>query len=164
MVTIRTATLVHEDGSSFSATTGTGRTFRWGDDAAVPELSPMETVTVALAACSAMDVISIAIKKRQRISRYSIEVRGEQREEYPQILTRVDVTHEVEGPGIDEGAIRRSIELSATKYCPVNAMISAGATEVHHRFIVRRTGTTPFEASGEVVVTGPYRRPDPLPA
>jgi len=39
-------------------------------------------------------------------------------------------------------------------------MLSAGATEVHHRYVVRRTGDEPFEAEGEVVVTGPYKRPD----
>jgi putative redox protein len=160
MTTIRSATLVHEGEHRFVAKTGTGRTFVWGDDAASNEMSPMETVTVALAACSAMDVISIALKKRQGIDRYAIHVRGEQREEYPQVLTRVDVTHEVEGPVVDEAAIRRCIELSATKYCPVNAMLSAGATEVHHKYVARRTGPAAFEAEGEVVVTGPYRRPD----
>ena len=46
--------------------------------------------------------------------------------------------------------VRRAIELSATKYCPVNAMLSAGATEVHHRYVVRNTGEVPFEAEGEV--------------
>ena len=61
---------------------------------------------------------------------------------------------------MEEAAIRRAIELSATKYCPVNAMLSAGATEVHHRYVVRNIGPEPFEAEGEVVVTGPYRRPD----
>ena len=60
----------------------------------------------------------------------------------------------------EQAAIRRAIELSATKYCPVNAMLSAGATEVHHRFVVRSTGPEPFADEGEVVVTGPYRRPD----
>jgi hypothetical protein len=39
-------------------------------------------------------------------------------------------------------------------------MLSAGATEVHHHYLVRNTGAEPFEAEGEVVVTGPYRRPD----
>ena len=160
MTTIRTATMRHESGNRFVTTTGTGRTFAWGDDAATAEMSPMETVTVALGACSAMDVISIALKKRQSIERYLIHVHGEQRDEYPQVLTRVDVTHEVHGPNVDEAAIRRCIELSATKYCPVNAMLSAGATEVHHRYVVRNTGPTPFQAEGEVVVTGPYRRPD----
>jgi putative redox protein len=163
MTTVRSATLVHEGDNRFATTTGTGRTFAWGDEAASNELSPMETVTVALAACSAMDVISIALKKRQGIDRYAIHVRGEQRTEYPQVLTRVDVTHEVEGSIIDEAAIRRCIELSATKYCPVNAMLSAGATEVHHKYVVRKTGQGAFEAEGEVVVTGPYRRPDIVP-
>ena len=160
MTTIRSATLVHEGANRFATTTGSGRTFAWGDEAAQNELSPMETVTVALAACSAMDVISIALKKRQGIDRYAIHVRGEQRSEYPQVLTRVDVTHEVVGSEIDEAAICRCIELSATKYCPVNAMLSAGATEVHHRYVVRKTGPGAFEAEGEVIVTGPYRRPD----
>ncbi len=160
MTTTRSATLVHEGGMSFATTTGTGRTFAWGDDSSAGELSPMETVTVALAACSAMDVVSIALKKRQRIDHYEVRVTGSQRDEYPQVLTRVDVIHVVEGAKVDEAAIRRCIELSATRYCPVNAMLSAGATEVHHRYIVRRTGPDPFEAEGEVIVTGPYRRPD----
>ena len=68
--------------------------------------------------------------------------------------------HEVEGSDVSEAAIRRCIELSAEKYCPVSAMLSAGATEVHHRYIVRNTGPSPFVAEGEVIVTGPHRRPD----
>ena len=39
-----------------------------------------------------------------------------------------------------EQAVRRAIELSATKYCPVNAMLSAGATEIHHRYRMHCTG------------------------
>lgn len=160
MTRVRSATLVHEGGDRFVATTGTTRTIVYGDDFAIGELSPVETVTVSLAACSAMDVISILVKKRQQVSRYAIRVDAIQRDEYPQILTRVDVIHEVEGPVVEEAALRRAIELSATKYCPVNAMLSAGATQVHHGYVVRNTGPEPFEAEGEVVVTGPYRRPD----
>jgi putative redox protein len=159
----RTATLVHEGGMRFVATTGTTRTMVHGDDHTTNELSPVETLVVNLGACSAMDVVSIATKKRQRISTYRIHVAATQRDEYPQILTHIDVTHEVEGPAVEVEAIRRSIELSATKYCPVSAMLSAGATEIHHRYIVRNTGATPFEVEGEAAVTGPYRRPDPVP-
>jgi putative redox protein len=144
----------------FAATTGTARTMVYGDDHASNELSPVETLVVNLAACSAMDVISIATKKRQEITSYRVHVEGTQRDEYPQILTGIVVTHEVEGPVVDVAAIRRSIELSARKYCPVNAMLSAGATQVRHRYIVRNTGPEPFESEGEAAVTGPYRRPD----
>lgn len=144
----------------FVATTGSTRTIVYGDTVEANELSPVETLVVSLAACSAMDVVAIAAKKRQAIERYAVHVEAEQRDEYPQVLTRVRVVHEVEGPAVEEAAIRRAIELSATKYCPVNAMISAGPTEVHHGFRVIRTGADRFDVSGEVVVTGPYRRPD----
>ena len=160
MPTIRSATLVHEGHDRFVATTGTNRTIVYGGVRDTNELSPMETVTVSLAACSAMDVISIVQKKRQVIARYEIHVEGTQRDAYPQVLTRVDVVHEVEGPGIEEAAIRRAIELSATKYCPVNAMLSAGETEVHHRYRIHSTGDRAYESEGEVIVTGPYRRPE----
>jgi putative redox protein len=160
----RTATLIHEgDGDRYVATTGSKRTIVYGDDIELGELGPVETVMVSLAACSAMDVWPISAKKRQRISRYEIQVEAIQRDEYPQVLTRIDITHVVEGPNVEEAAIRRAIELSALKYCPVSAMLSAGATEVHHRFVVRNTGAKPFEESGEVVVTGPYKRPDVVP-
>lgn len=144
----------------FVAATGSTRTIVYGDAFAENELSPVETLVVSLAACSAMDVIAIAAKKRQAIDRYVVHVEAEQRDEYPQVLTRVRVVHDVEGPGVAEAAIRRAIELSATKYCPVNAMISAGATEVHHAYRVNNTGPEKFDVTGEVVVTGPYRRPD----
>lgn len=156
----RSATLVHEGGMRFVATTGSKRTLVYGDIVGAGELSPVELIAVSLAACSAMDVVAITAKKRQEITVYRVHVEAIQRDEYPQILVRADVTHEVEGPRVDEAAIRRAIELSATKYCPVSAMLSAGATEVHHRYRVRNTGAEPFEADGEVVVTGPYRRPD----
>jgi putative redox protein len=162
MARLRSASLVHEGGTRFVATTGSTRTIVFGDAFAQGELSPVETLVVSLAACSAMDVIAIALKKRQLVSRYEVRIEGEQRDAYPQVLTRVDVVHDVEGPEVEEAAIRRAIELSATKYCPVNAMISAGATEVRHGYRVRNTGAEPFEAEGHVVITGPYRRPDPL--
>jgi hypothetical protein len=39
-------------------------------------------------------------------------------------------------------------------------MLSAGATEIHHGYRVRPPGPEAFEAEREVVITGPYRRPD----
>ena len=159
----RTATLVHEGGMRFVATTGTTRTIVYGEDPVGNELSPVETLVVNLGACSAMDVVSIATKKRQVIGSYRVHVEATQRDEYPQILTSATVTHEVEGPVVEVAAIRRSIELSALKYCPVNAMLSSGATQIRHRYVIRNTGPEPFEAEGEVAVTGPFRRPDPVP-
>jgi putative redox protein len=158
-VKIRTVELRHEGGNRFGARTGTGRLLVFGDDVATNEYSPVESVIASLAACSAMDVVAILAKKRQVIDSYTIEVRAEQRDEYPQVLTEVEVVHVLEGTVVVERAVRRAIELSATKYCPVNAMLSAGATQVHHRFRMRCTGLAPSEAEGEVIVTGPFRPP-----
>ena len=42
-------------------------------------------------------------------------------------------------------------------------MLSAGATEVHHRYRVIGTGPEPFDEADEVIVTGPYLRPEASP-
>jgi putative redox protein len=159
-VTQRSAVLTHRDGLRFDAVTGAGRKIVFGDDAEANEHSPVELVATALAACTGMDVVSILAKKRQVIESYSVRVEAAQRDEYPQVLTRIRLVHEVAGPDVTERDVRRSIELSATKYCPVNAMLSAGATEIHHAYRVRGTGPKPFEVEGEVLVTGPFKRPD----
>ena len=156
---IRTATLVNQGPARYEGVTGTGRTIVFGDTPEKNEYSPVESVVVSLAACSAMDVESILAKKRQVVSSYVVEVSAEQRSEYPQVLTRVDVVHIVEGPVLTEQAVRRAVYLSATKYCPVSAMISAGATAVHHAFRMIATGDLPATSEGEVVVTGPFRSP-----
>jgi putative redox protein len=157
---LRTAVVVHEGGDRFAGTTGTGRRYVFGDDPEGNEYSPVETLVAAAAACSAMDVVAILAKKRQVLTSYVVEATGDQRDEYPQVLTRIDIVHVLEGTVLLESAVRRAIELSASKYCPVNAMLSAGATEVHHAFRMRCTGAELKEASGEVIVTGPGRHPD----
>lgn len=144
----------------FSASPSSGHPLAFDDRQSNQGGSPVETILSALGSCSAMDVISIVEKKRQAVSAYLVHVTGSQRDEYPQVFTEIDVIHELTGTDLSEAAIRRAIELSATKYCPVNAMLSAGATVVHHRYVIHSGGAAPFEASGEVVATGPYARPD----
>jgi putative redox protein len=160
---IREAHFVHDGPSRFVGRTGSGRQITFGDLAPAGELSPVEMVVASLATCSAMDVASIASKKRQAVERYEVHVVGDQRDEYPQVLTEATVTHEFWGADLSEAALRRAIELSATKYCPVNAMVSAGATIVHHRYSIHSAGAEPYEREGEVLATGPYRRADVLP-
>ncbi len=146
----------------FAVQTATGRVLAFGDRPEANEHSPVELLSATLAACSGMDVLSILEKKRQVVASYTITVEAVQRKAYPQVLTRIDVVHELSGPALAEAAVRRSIELSATKYCPVNAMLSAGDTEIHHRYRIASSDRDAPDTEGEVVVTGPYRRPDPI--
>ncbi len=122
--------------------------------------SPMELLLVAVAGCTAMDVVSILRKKRQEFTRYEVRVSGEQRDEpAPHVFERMNVVHVVEGDVTVE-AVRRAIELSATKYCTVTANLSAGVTEIHHGYVVRDAAGE--EYFGEVVVTGPHESPERL--
>jgi putative redox protein len=161
--THKSVRLVHRGGMRFHAVPSSGHELDFDDRESNRGGSPVETVLTALAACSAMDVVSIATKKRQVVSSYRVDVSGDQRDEYPQVFSDIVVVHEVDGTDLSEAAIRRSIELSATKYCPVSAMLAAGATAIHHRYRIRSNGERPYEAEGEVLVTGPYRRPDVIP-
>jgi putative redox protein len=162
--THKAVTLEHLGGMHFRAAPSSGHELEFDDRTSNEGGSPVETVLAALASCTAMDIVSIARKKRQSIESYRVHATGSQRDEYPQVLTEIDLVHEVTGTDLTEAAIRRSIELSATKYCPVNAMLSAGATVVHHRYRIHSSGTKPYEAEGEVIATGPFRRPDVIRA
>ena len=160
MPTLKSVRLEHRGGMAFHAEPSSGHPLDFDDRTSNTGGSPVETVLSALGACTGMDVVSIMTKKRQDVTGYRVEVSGTQRDEYPQVYTEVIVTHEVEGRDLSEAAIRRAIELSALKYCPVNAMVSAGATTVHHRYRVRSEGEVSYATEGEVISTGPYRRPD----
>ncbi len=116
--------------------------------------APMETLLAALAGCTSMDVASILRKKRQRPSRYEIVLDGTRAGAHPDVFTRIVVEHRVEG-AVEVEALRRSIELSATRYCPVNAMLSA-AVVIEHRYLLRGEGGR--QQSGLVVTTGPGHR------
>lgn len=83
--------------------------------------TPVELLLIALGSCTAVDVISILKKKRQDVTSYRVEVRGQRREEYPRRFTRMEVRHIIRGRNIAPEAVERAIELSETKYCSVAA-------------------------------------------
>ena len=100
--------LRHEGGMLFRAEPSSGHPLAFDDRVSNQGGSPVETILTALGACSAMDVVSIAGKKRQAIEQYEIHVRGSQRDEYPQVFTEIEVVHAFVGPNLSEAAIRRS--------------------------------------------------------
>src|SRR5438552_16393307 len=73
---------------------------------------PSELLLAAVAGCTAVDVIDILRKKRQRVSGLRVSVHGEQREEYPKAFERIAVHYEVRGQGISATAVERAISLS----------------------------------------------------
>ncbi len=87
--------------------------------------TPLEAFQAALAACTAIDVISILQKKKQKVRGYRIEVTGERppRGEYPRPFLSMTVTHILVGQNIDPAAVARAVALSDEKYCSVSATL-----------------------------------------
>jgi putative redox protein len=115
-------------GLSFSGSADSGFSVPLGADAGVGGANdgfrPLELMAVSLAGCTAMDVISILRKKQQAVSAFDVSVQAEQQDAHPHVFTRAVITYVVAGQNVDEAALVRAIELSATKYCPAQAMLA----------------------------------------
>ena len=85
--------------------------------------SPLELLLVSVAACTAADVISILLKKRQDVTDYKVEVTGDRVDEHPRKFIKFHVHHIVQGRSVSEKAVADAIELSDTKYCSVAATV-----------------------------------------
>lgn len=92
-----------------------------GDRRAAP--TPMEMLLVSVAGCTAADVISILLKKRQDVTGYRVEIEGIRKDDHPRAFTSFRVHHIVYGRGVSEKAVADAVELSDTKYCSVAATV-----------------------------------------
>ncbi|HUG47431.1 MAG TPA: OsmC family protein [Candidatus Limnocylindria bacterium] len=145
-------------GLRLQAATGSGHALMFDDVEGDDGPRPMEVLLAALGACTAMDVLSLLRKKRQEIGSYRVRLEGEQATEHPHVLTGVRVVHEFEGGSLDPAAVRRSIELSAARYCAISTTLASGITGVSHWYVLRGEAPADDEV-GEVLVSGPGRVP-----
>ena len=87
---------------------------------------PMETLLVALGACTATDVVIILQKKRQKLEALEVVVSGERAAEPPTVWVKLEIVYKLRGQ-LDDKAVRDAIELSENKYCSVAAMLRKAA-------------------------------------
>jgi len=108
----------------FVTTTPSGHTVTFDTDSTRSSApSPVEILLVALGSCSAVDVIGILKKKRQKVTSYRVEVSGKRRDDFPRKYTSMHVHHIFTGSGISSQAVKQAIELSENKYCSVAATL-----------------------------------------
>jgi len=118
----------------FVGTTGSEHHILLDDPAGATGPKPIELVAVALAACTAFDVITILRQKyHQKVTGYEVHVEADQAERPPQVFTDVRIRHVVTGYEIDAAAVQEAIRLSEEKYCSVGAMVKQTAT-LHTNF------------------------------
>ena len=112
----------------FAATTGSGHHMLLDDPAGGTGPKPIELVAVALAGCTAFDVITILRQKfHQKVTGYEVRVDADQAERPPQVFTDVRIVHVITGYDIDRSAVNEAIRLSEEKYCSVGAMVKKTA-------------------------------------
>jgi putative redox protein len=92
---------------------------------------PSDLLLIALAACSAVDVVNIMEKKRQAMTQMHVRVEGQQDTDPPWAFRKIHVTYIVQGKNLSEKAVQQAIELSEEKYCSVAATLR-GVAEITH--------------------------------
>jgi putative redox protein len=128
MPTAKVKWLGHEE---FLATMPSGRTVPF-DGNSIAGAGPMEILLGALGSCTAVDIVLILEKKRQKLATLDIEISGERAKDPPQVWTKIEMVYRLSGQ-LEEKAVRDAIELSQNKYCSVAAMLRKTA-EITYRF------------------------------
>jgi len=86
-------------------------------------MKPSEMLLVALAACTAVDVVEILRKKRLELRGLSISAEGKQDPEPPWTFRQIHLHYRLHGPHLTAEAVEQAIRLSEEKYCSVAATL-----------------------------------------
>jgi putative redox protein len=96
-------------------------------------MKPSDLLLVALASCTAVDVVEILAKKRTPVSSLEIQTSAVQDDDAPWTFRKFHLKYFLKGKGLTEKSVRQAIELSEGKYCSVAATVR-GVAEVTYDF------------------------------
>jgi len=85
--------------------------------------NPVELLAMAVAGCTAMDVVAILEKMRERLAGLEVEVSGERASTNPKYFTSMSITYRVRGGGLSREKVERAVELSHSTYCSALASL-----------------------------------------
>jgi putative redox protein len=118
-----TIEVVWEGGMRYSGGPAGGATMTMdGERKAAP--SPVDAMLVALASCSAIDVVEILNKRRTPPVDVRVSVQFSRAAEAPRRLTQVRLHYHVEAES-ERSHVERAIALSFEKYCSVSASLAS---------------------------------------
>jgi putative redox protein len=101
-------------------------------------VGPMQLLVMAIGGCSGVDIVSILKKARQPLEKFSIQVDGDKPDGVsPSPFEHIKVHYAFTGD-LDEGRVRRAIDLSLGKYCSVARMLEKSAT-IEYDFSINGT-------------------------
>jgi len=86
-------------------------------------MKPSEMLLVALASCTAVDVVEILEKKRIVLQGLEIKVSAEQDAEPPWTFRKIHLKYLLKGEKLDMKSAEQAVRLSEEKYCSVAATV-----------------------------------------
>ena len=107
-------------------------------------IKPSDLLLIAVAACSAVDVVDILAKKRMPLALLEITTSGEQDQDPPWTFRKLHLHFRLGGKNLTQPAVAQAIQLAEEKYCSVAATVRATAQI-----------TTDFEIVEEMPVAQP---------
>jgi putative redox protein len=90
-------------------------------------IKPSDLLLIALASCTAVDVVEILEKKRMELTHLEISSSGEQDQNPPWTFRKIHLHYKIGGRNLTEKAVAQAIQLSEEKYCSVAATVRATA-------------------------------------
>jgi putative redox protein len=105
-------------------------------------MKPAELLLVALASCTAVDLVEILEKKRVRLDSLEIHASGQQDAEPPWTYRRIHLDYRLRGSGLTQRAVEQAIHLAEEKYCCVSATVR-GVAEVTYQFHIEEGAPEP---------------------
>jgi putative redox protein len=86
-------------------------------------IKPSDLLLIAVASCSAVDVVDILRKKRMPLSYLEIGAEGEQDQDPPWTFRKIHLHFCLSGKDLTDKAVAQAIQLSEEKYCSVAATV-----------------------------------------
>ena len=90
-------------------------------------IKPSDMLLIALASCTAVDVVEILSKKRLPLDSMEIITTGEQDADPPWTFRKIHLKFRLGGRGLTDKAVEQAIQLAEDKYCSVAATVRATA-------------------------------------
>ena len=115
------ATVSWQQAPTFSGQTESG--YQQTMDGNGEAISPMESVLLAVGACSSIDVVDILKKRRLTVHDCECDLTAERAEQPPRVFTAIHAHYKVKGDNLSDKDVDRAVALSAEKYCSVMLML-----------------------------------------
>lgn len=97
-------------------------------------MRPMQMMLAAMGGCSAIDVIQILRKQRQKLKDIRITVQGErEKDAVPSLYKTVHAHYRLSGD-LDPDKVEKAISLSIEKYCSVSQTLEKAGAKITHSF------------------------------